>query len=177
MVVETGVGLAGGFLLALLLSVATAIDVRSRRIPNWLTLLGCVAGLVLAALTGGTAGLFESGKGLLLAFAIGLPFWLLGWMGAGDVKLVSAVGAFVGGGLVVQTVLAIGVAGAFLAVAALLWRGVLGRTVERLKMSLGLTVASRQWTYMAPDARESDVRLPYAVAISAGTLAAILLFG
>lgn len=169
--------MVGWVLLAVLLLVATGYDIRFRRIPNWLTLLGCVAGLLFATVHGGIAGLLESGKGLLLAFAIGLPFWLLGWMGAGDVKLVSAVGAFVGGGLVLQTVLAIGVAGAFLAVAALLWRGVLGRTVERLKASLGLTVASRQWIYVAPDAREQDVRLPYAVAISAGTLAAFLLFG
>lgn len=169
--------MSGWLLLAALLLVATGYDVRFRRIPNWLTLLGCLAGLLFASVTGGLPGLIESGKGLLLAFAIGLPFWLLGWMGAGDVKLVSAVGAFVGGSLVVPVLLAVGVAGAVLAIGALLWRGVLGRTAERFKASLGLTVASRQWVYVAPDAREQEVRLPYAVAISAGTLAALLLFG
>lgn len=179
MAVSVGVvyGMVGWVLLAVLLLVATGYDIRFRRIPNWLTLLGCVAGLLFATVHGGIAGLLESGKGLLLAFAIGLPFWLLGWMGAGDVKLVSAVGAFVGGGLVVNTLLAIGIAGAGLAIVALLWRGVLSRTGERMMATLGLSVASRRWMYVAPDEQERDVRLPYAVAISTGTLVAMLLFG
>lgn len=163
--------------LALLLLLATIIDVRVRRIPNWLTGTGCLVALSAGAWAGGLTGFFSAGEGLLLAFAVGLPFWLLGWMGAGDVKLVAAVGAFVGPDRLPFTLVAIGVAGAFLATGALLWRGALGRTVERLRMSLGLTVASRQWTYLAPDDRERDVRLPYAVAISTGTLASILFFG
>lgn len=164
-------------MLAVLLVVATVIDVRSRRIPNWLTLVGCLAGLGSGFAVGGVDGLLTAGKGLMLAFAIGLPFWLLGWMGAGDVKLVSAVGAFVGSGLVVNTLLAIGIAGAGLAIVALLWRGVLSRTGERMMATLGLSVASRRWMYVAPDEQERDVRLPYAVAISTGTLVAMLLFG
>lgn len=163
--------------LALMLLLATVIDVRVRRVPNWLTGVGCLVALSAGAWAGGLTGFLSAGQGLLLAFAIGLPFWLLGWMGAGDVKLVAAVGAFVGPDRLLFTLVAIGVAGAFLATGVLLWRGVLGRTVERLRISLGLTVASRQWTYLAPDDRERDVRLPYAVAISAGTLASILLFG
>lgn len=164
-------------MLAMVLAVATVSDVRTRRIPNSLTLAGCLAGLVLGALASGGSGFMEAGKGLLLGFAISLPFWLLGWLGAGDVKLLAAVGSFVGSALVIEVLLATGIAGAVLAVGALLWRGMLARTGERMAATLNLSVASRRWNYVAPDDQEKDVRLPYAVAISVGTLAAILMFG
>lgn len=77
----------------------------------------------------------------------------------------------------VNTLLAIGIAGAGLAIVALLWRGVLARTGGRMMATLGLSVTTRRWIYVPPDEQERDVRLPYAVAISTGTLAAILLFG
>lgn len=164
-------------LLAALLAAATVSDLRSRRIPNLLTFTGCLAGLAIAAAAGGLAGLAAGGKGLFLAFIITLPLWLIGWLGAGDVKLVSAVGAFVGSSLVFETLLAIGAAGGVLALIALMARGLAARTGERMAATFGLSLASRRWVHVAPDAQESDVRLPYAVAISAGTLAAVLLFG
>lgn len=164
-------------LLGLLLVVATITDLRERRIPNLLTLAGCIAGLAVGAAVAGIDGFFDSGRGLLLAFALTLPFWLFGWVGAGDVKLVSAVGAFVGGGLVVKTLLAIGVAGGLLAVGALLWRGLLAKTGERMAATFSLSLTARRWIHVEPGAQESDVRLPYAIAISAGTFAAVLMFG
>lgn len=164
-------------LLGLLLVTATVTDLRARRIPNALTLAGCVAGLAVGLAFAGTDGFLESGRGLLFAFALTLPFWLFGWVGAGDVKLISAVGAFVGGGLVVATLLAIGVAGGMLAVGALLWRGLLAKTGERMAATFNLSLAARRWIHVEPGAQESDVRLPYAIAISAGTLAAVLMFG
>ena len=164
-------------LLALLLFSAVVIDVRSRRIPNVLTLTGCLAGLVLAALAGGLAGFWPSLQGLLLAFALTLPFWLLGWFGAGDVKLLSAVGAFVGVDLVMPVLLATGLAGALLAAVVLLDRGLLAQTRQRLAATLGLSMAARRWVYVAPGEQEQQARLPYAVAIAAGTLVALWWFG
>lgn len=164
-------------LLAALLLAATVSDVRSRRIPNALTLAGCLAGVAVSAVAAGLDGLAASGAGLFYAFIITLPLWLVGWLGAGDVKLVSAVGAFVGNGLVFEVLLAIGAAGGVLALVALLARGLAARTGERVAATISLSLASRRWTHVAPDAQERDVRLPYAVAISAGTLAAVLLFG
>lgn len=164
-------------LLAALLLAATVIDIRERRIPNALTLAGCATGLAVGAATGGTGGFLDAGMALLIAFGISLPFWLVGWMGAGDVKLIAAVGAFVGRGLVFETLAAIAIAGGVLAALALLRRGVLARTTERMTATLGLTLGTRRWSYVEPDQKEQEVRLPYAIAISAGTAAAILLFG
>ncbi len=76
--------------------LAAAWDWRSRKIPNWLTMPGLVAGITLhAALTGSSGVLFAlKGAGLALAFL--LPLVLLRAVGAGDWKLMGAVGAFLG---------------------------------------------------------------------------------
>jgi prepilin peptidase CpaA len=91
-------------LLALVLGAAV-YDVRYRRIPNWLTAGGILAGLVLNAIVkqgwpGGLGsvwpGVWFSLKGFLVAFGVYFVLYMLRAMGAGDVKLMGAVGALVG---------------------------------------------------------------------------------
>src|SRR4051794_39043696 len=83
-------------LLALVLGAAV-YDVRYRRIPNWLTVLGAAAGIAMNTfLYQGLPGLVFAMKGLLLAFTVYLVLYALHAMGAGDVKLMAAVGAIVG---------------------------------------------------------------------------------
>jgi prepilin peptidase CpaA len=83
-------------LLALVLGAAV-YDVMYRRIPNWLNVIGALAGIVLNTfLFQGIAGAFFALKGLGLAFAIYFVLYALHAMGAGDVKLMAAVGAIVG---------------------------------------------------------------------------------
>ena len=83
-------------LLALVLGAAV-YDVLYRRIPNWLNVLGALAGIALNTfLYQGLPGLVFSLKGLFLAFAIYAALYALHAMGAGDVKLMAAVGAIVG---------------------------------------------------------------------------------
>jgi prepilin peptidase CpaA len=95
---------AVALLLALVL-VASVYDVRYRRIPNWLTLLGFVLGLLLNTFPGlvfshflsaDWSGLWFSLKGFGLAFGIYVVLYALRAMGAGDVKLMAAAGAIVG---------------------------------------------------------------------------------
>src|SRR5262245_50336635 len=89
-------------LLILVVVTAAMIDVRSRRIPNWLTLSGAILGVALNsflfAVDGlfGVSGLMYSLEGLGLAFGIYFVLYLLRGMGAGDVKLMAAVGAGAG---------------------------------------------------------------------------------
>ena len=80
----------------IVLAVATFTDLRNRRIPNWLVLPFLVAGIAVSAYLQGWHGLGQSFGGLGLGLLIyGFLFWM-GGMGAGDVKLAAAIGAWIG---------------------------------------------------------------------------------
>jgi prepilin peptidase CpaA len=81
----------------LLLTFAAAVlDWRSRKIPNWLTVSGILAGIILRTTLGGWPGAKSSLEGVGLALGLLLPLVLLRALGAGDWKLMGAVGAFMG---------------------------------------------------------------------------------
>jgi prepilin peptidase CpaA len=80
----------------IVLAVACFTDLRSHRIPNWLVLPFLLAGIVVSGWLQGWHGLGQSFAGLGLGVLIyGFLFWL-GGMGAGDVKLCAAIGAWIG---------------------------------------------------------------------------------
>jgi prepilin peptidase CpaA len=76
--------------------VAAAVDWRTRKIPNWLTVPGILAGITLRTVISGWPGAKASLEGVGLALALLLPLVLLRALGAGDWKLMGAVGAFMG---------------------------------------------------------------------------------
>ena len=76
--------------------VAGWTDWRFRRIPNWLTVPALVAGIALNSLAAGWVGAKESLLGVGLGLGLLLPFVLIRSLGAGDWKLVGALGAFLG---------------------------------------------------------------------------------
>ena len=83
--------------IALALAITAAIfDVQQRRIPNWLTYPGIIAGLLLRGFLFGWRGLGSAVEGFLLLGGIMFLFYVVRAMGAGDVKLMAAVGSFVG---------------------------------------------------------------------------------
>jgi prepilin peptidase CpaA len=83
--------------LIVLLLTAAVFDVLYRRIPNWLTVSGVLLGIALNAFIGPPeAGLVFSLAGLAVGFGIYAVLYALRAMGAGDVKLMAAVGALVG---------------------------------------------------------------------------------
>jgi prepilin peptidase CpaA len=84
------------FALALIVASAATYDFRYRKIPNWLNLSGLILGFGLNISLAGSSGFLSAGEGLLLAFSIYLPLYLLKGMGAGDVKLMAAIGSLVG---------------------------------------------------------------------------------
>jgi prepilin peptidase CpaA len=75
---------------------AAVVDVRQFRVPNWLTLPLCASGLLFHAVLSGFAGLERSAGGLVAGCLLLVLFFLLGAMGAGDVKLLAGVGAWLG---------------------------------------------------------------------------------
>ena len=84
-------------LIALLVGFAACVtDVRSRRIPNLLTFGAAAAGIAVHSSIGGWGGFQTASTGWLAGTALFLPMFVLGGMGAGDVKLLAALGAWLG---------------------------------------------------------------------------------
>ena len=84
------------FAVILFTSAAVVFDLRSRRIPNWLTVSSGALGLVYHLATGGISGLGFGLGGFVVGFGVLLVLWLVGGGGGGDVKLMGAVGAWLG---------------------------------------------------------------------------------
>ena len=148
-------------------------DVRERRIPNWATLPGVLAGLALSAVeVGGFPGLALLGA--LVALGLGFMLFALGGVGAGDAKLFAAVGAFVGPGGLLPVLIYGGLAGGVLAVGSSLRQGVtrsaLRNTKDLLVHVLTLGRYGERRTLDSPEAHS----VPYGVAIAVGAVAALL---
>lgn len=156
-------------LLLFLLLVAVITDLAARRIPNLLVLPFWLLAPAIHFLLAGVSGLLASLAGLGVALGVGLVFWLPRWLGAGDVKLMAAVGGLVTVSLVWQALAATALCGLVLALSALAWRGMAGRALQRYWASIALTVAGRKAVYIRPEQSEQEVRLAYALAIAGGT--------
>src|SRR5688572_6521784 len=99
-----------------LLTAAAVIDLRSRRIPNWLTLSLAATGLLQSCLPAGELSPLWSFVGVLTGFALNLPLWLLKIRGGGDVKLFAGLGAWVGPQLTLEVFIASTIVAAAMAI-------------------------------------------------------------
>ena len=151
--------------------IATVIDVRTRRIPNVLTATMASVGIGLAASGISGLSLWGSVVGLLLGLALMLPGHLLGATGAGDVKLMAAIGAIVGPALVFSAFLFSALAGGVLAVAVALRRRRLSATLAGTGRLMAAPAGARQEIRAATAAN----RFAYGPAIAAGSVIATLL--
>jgi|SRR5580698_931008 prepilin peptidase CpaA len=154
-------------LCALVAAAAGFTDWRSRRIPNWLTVSGSLLGIVVNAAVWGWAGVKSSLLGMVLGLAVLLPFVLVRSLGAGDWKLVGAVGAFFGPGqLIVVLFATILVAG----VMALILIVLKGRVLQTLRNCGRMLMAFVQFHLPGP---ELSLDNPEALKIPFGVAAAI----
>jgi len=155
--------LAGAGLVAV---VAGVTDLRSRRIPNWLTVPGVLLGVALNSFLGGWSGLKASLLGVVLGLAVLLPFVLLRSLGAGDWKLAGALGAFTGwrllGDLLIGSIFVAGL----MAVALVIYKGRVRQTMR----NIGHILVSLA-TFRLPESRVSldnpdSLKVPYGVALA-----------
>lgn len=170
--------------LSALLATAVLTDLRSRRIPNTLVATGLVLalGLHALALAGGRPALagpnpWSPLTGLAVGALALLPLHLLRACGAGDVKLMAMVGTFVGAPAVLAAALATLLAGGVLSLLFLLGRGVAAQTLANLQLMLldwRQRAGSGQGLGLPAPRAATAARLPYALAIAAGTAAALL---
>lgn len=163
-------------LLLLMLAGATYIDQRRHRIPNLLSMGGICAGLCCGAIFWGVAGFGQSVAGLLLGFCVFLPMYIFGVVGAGDVKLMAAVGAFMGPPETATAILFTLIAGGALGMITLIDKDGFRQTLGRYAFGLKYLIKSGFWLggRHASNPAAPRLRFPYALAISIGTVSALL---
>ncbi len=132
------------------------------------------AGLFRAPLGG--AGIGFSLAGFALGLALLMPFYAMRTMGAGDVKLMAMVGAFLGPAGVAGATLLSMLAGGVLALVVAVWSGQLTQVAVNLQQML-LGVTSRHGGVRVPRPAVMSGKLAYAVAIASGTAAQLMLAG
>lgn len=162
--------------LVVLLSLALWQDVCSRRIQNGLVLAGLLVGVAcnIFSLNGpamfgvGGIGLSNSLLGALSGLTIMLPLYFLRAMGGGDVKLMAAIGAFLGPMQVFGAALLTFVSGGMLSLIAALWSGSFSRVLGNLRLMSMVAMSGRSTGLSLKDVQTTG-RLPYAIAITIGT--------
>jgi prepilin peptidase CpaA len=153
-------------LLTGLLVAACVSDLRSRRIPNGLVVIIGLTGLgyALTVMPPTRAFVFAFGGGVI-GLAIWLPFWALRVLGAGDVKLMSAAGTWLGAAGAVEASLIAAVVGGLMAIAALARVRSESSALARFGTWL---LMSRTTQSIAPELTPEERRVPYGVALAAG---------
>lgn len=160
------------WVLLVTVALAAVIDVRTHRIPNWLTFSSLGLGLVLQFAVHGKAGLLMGGLGVLVGAGLFLLPFILGGLGPGDVKLMGAAGAFLGPKDALWAVLFTGVAGGVLAIAWALLHGQLSRAMGRTGALVAAAIDPRRRSAQGglPTLERDGNKwsIPYGVAIAFG---------
>jgi prepilin peptidase CpaA len=149
------------------LGVATFTDLRSRRIPNWLVLPFFCVGVLVSCWFHGWHGLGQSLSGAGLGLLLYGIFFMMGGMGAGDVKLCTAIGAWIGPSQLMVALVLTALVGGVMALGWAMWGGFLG---ELFRHTAGLVFGSKQERGEAVLQNPLRRKMPYAPAIAIGTL-------
>lgn len=161
------------FFILALLAIAVAWDLRAWRIPNAVTFPAALAGVAYHVLVAGLVGLKMSVLGLAVGLGVLFIPFMLGGLGGGDVKLLAALGAWLGPKGVLFAALYSGLAGGVLALAAMAVSGQGAfQSMRTIYEDLVFFVTFRERPE-GPSRRKK--RIPYSVAIAAGTLGLIFL--
>ena len=162
------------WLVSVILVEAAVIDGLKLRVPNWLTFHLVIGGLAFAAWSHGVAGFLWALEGAALGLALLLPLYAIGGMGAGDVKLLAGVGAWVGPAVTLWAFATSAVVGGVMALAMVAWSGefirhwvqfqAIGHEILTVRnpAKLAATAAARKPTMML---------LPYGIPLAVGSIA------
>lgn len=158
--------------LTLLLTLSAAVvDWRHRRIPNWLTVPGIVAGVTAHTVISGWPGAKMSLEGAGLGLVILLPFVLLRAMGAGDWKLMGAVGAFLGPMLLLFVLLGSVFVGGLMAVVEAVRAGKLKETILNIGvLAQGFAVFGFHANPEISIDNPKSLKVPFGVAVALATI-------
>ncbi len=152
-------------------TVAALYDLRSHRIPNLITLPAIAFGLLLHLLIGGWWQLLSSAAAAALCLFVFFIFYVAGGMGAGDVKLMTAMGSVFGGSMVGWLLILTALAGGVMALGVAIYRGRLSSTLG----NVGSIMVHHGTKGLVPHpelnlGNADNLRLPYGIAIFAGSV-------
>lgn len=163
--------------LVTMVGIAAATDLGHSKIPNVLTVTGFVFALLVRGLIGSEA-LVDGLLGAAIGFGLFVPVFALGGLGGGDVKLLTATGAFLGWERFLVAILATALFGAGMAIIAALRQRALLSTLLRMRdLVVGLAqrvVLSKKATELPTLDKPGGVRSPYGVAIAVGAIIGLL---
>ena len=156
-------------------AIACATDVRSRRIPNWLTLGSAAAAMVFELIRHGVGAAEWSVLGWIVGIVVFLPLFMAAGMGGGDVKLVGALGAWLGVAPVLRVAMYSAIAGGVMALGVAMAHGYLRAAFTNVR-----TIVT-SWLFgigRVPGLTLADAhgpRLAYALPIAVGTIVTLWL--
>jgi prepilin peptidase CpaA len=155
-------------------SIACVWDLRTRHIPNLLTFGGAALAIADAIRVAGPGGLVTSVGGWLTGAALFMPMFVLGGMGAGDVKLAACIGAWLGPMPALFVAIYSAIAGGVMAVAVALYTGYFRQAVGNVWLLLAhwRVVGIRPLPELTLEGSRGP-RLPFALPIAAGALAVL----
>lgn len=173
--------------LFIVLALSVYFDSTQRKIPNKITIPAILIGVIWSTVSSGLDGFLFSVWGFLLGFAVFLVPYILGGIGAGDVKLMAAIGALMGWEFTLASGLATAIAGGVIAVFYMLIKGGLKQTIVDM---FGLIVKpifkflylvsgngwflKSQKYFVNHKAKRENEYIPYAIAIALGVLIVFL---
>lgn len=164
-------------LLWVIVLISLYTDLKTRKILNKVILPGVVLAFSFNLWYLGTSGVLFSLTGLLMGLALFMIPFMMGGMGAGDVKLMGFIGSVMGTKFAIVTGLGTGVAGGLVALVILLKQKKLGLALKRIWYSLALSVGMHNLASVeAMDKEEYSAAFPYGVAIAIGVGIATLYF-
>lgn len=168
------------WLVSVVLVIAAVIDGWKLKVPNWITFPFIVAGWGYSLAVFGWAGLGWSLLGTAVGLALLLPAYAIGGMGAGDVKLLAGVGAWVGGTVTFYAFCVSAVVGGLMAIGMVLYRRKWAKHKAQFFGILTEILVVRspdRLATMAAERKSTMMLLPYGIPICIGTILYFTLVG
>jgi len=159
--------------VCLVLIVAAYIDGKELRVPNWITFPMVLSGLIYCTVTEGLNGLGFGLLGMVVGLLTLLPLYAVGGMGAGDVKLMAGIGAWLGASATWNAFIATVVVGAVMAIAMVLYRKSWEKHYGQFLLILGEFKSIKDPAKLSEIAAERKPRmllLPYGIPICVGSI-------
>lgn len=161
-------------LAAVLALIAGTTDWRWRRIPNWATVPGAAVGIAMNSVAYGWLGAKSALEGLGLGLLLLFPFVLIRALGAGDWKLVGALGAFLGPRELLVVLLAALLIAGLMALVLVIYKRRLGQTLRNIARIVFALITGHAGVPSVSLDNPETLKVPFGVAVA---IAAVLFVG